>query len=85
MKDAKVVKEVALGPMKQIDVEVSGGTEAVINFYKQTMAGKGWQIGVSAVQENRGILQLKKNRSLLTLEVTEKGSTSTVNMVMMNQ
>jgi hypothetical protein len=85
MKDARVVKEVALGPMTQVDVEVSAGTEEVINFYKDSMAGMGWQIGVSTVQEKRGMLQLKKDRSLLTLKVTEKSGKTTVNMVMMKQ
>ncbi len=85
MKDAKVVKEVALGPMKQIDVEVTEGTEAVINFYKQTMADLGWQVGVSTVQETKGMLQLKKDRSLLTMKTKTTGQKTLINMVLMNQ
>ena len=85
MKDAKVVKEVSLRPMKQIDVEVSAGTEAVIIFYKQTMSNMGWQIGLKQVLGSNGMMQLRKDRSILMLNVMEKNEKNTVNTVTMNQ
>lgn len=85
MEDARVVKEVALGPMKQVDVEVSESAEAVISFYKNTMANMGWKAGVSTVQGDNGMIQLLKERSLLTIKTEKKGQKTVINMVLMSQ
>ena len=85
MEGAKVTKEVSLGTITQVDLETSKSTEAVINFYKETMANMGWQIGVMTIQGPKGMIQLKKEGSLLTMKAKEKGQKTVVNLVMMNQ
>ena len=85
MEGAKVTKEVSLGPITQVDLEIPKSTEAVINFYKTTMANMGWQIGVTTVQGPKGMIQLQKEGSLLTMKSKEKGQKTIVNMVMMTQ
>ena len=77
-KGARVVKEKAMGANSQVDLEVPASPEEVVNFYKQAMTAKGWQSGMAMVQGPMGVLQLKKDRSLITLKATGNGQKSIV-------
>ncbi|MEA2083069.1 MAG: hypothetical protein U9O82_02285 [Thermodesulfobacteriota bacterium] len=77
-KGARVVKEKAMGANSQVDLEVPASPEEVVNFYKQAMTAKGWQSGMAMVQGSMGVLQLKKDRSLITLKATGNGQKSMV-------
>ena len=77
-KGARVVKEKAMGANSQVDLEVPASPEEIVNFYKQAMTAKGWQSGMAMVQGPMGVLQLKKDRSLITLKATGNGQKSIV-------
>lgn len=85
MKGAKVIKEKAVGPNSRVDFEVAASPQEVVDFYKQAMTAKGWQLGMSIVQGPMGLIQLSKGTSQITLKATGDGQKSTVNMAIMTK
>ena len=77
-KGAKVLKEKTMGTNSKADLEVPASPEEIVNFYKQVMSAKDWQPGMAMVKGSMGVLQLKKDRSLITLKATGNGQKSIV-------
>ncbi len=58
---------------------------AIISFYNRTMTGLGWTLCLTRVENENGMLQLKKDRAVLTMTVRGKDGRSMVNMVIMDR
>jgi len=85
MKGARVIKEMAMGANSRVDFEVPASPQEVVDFYKQAMAAKGWQPGMSIVQGPMGVIQLSKGASQITLKAQGDGQKCAVNIALMTR
>ncbi|MBN1101899.1 MAG: hypothetical protein JXL84_00650 [Deltaproteobacteria bacterium] len=85
MDGAKVIKEMTYGPNTRVDLEIPATPEEIVNFYKQALTAKGWQLGMAMIQGNTGVLQLKKDGGQLVIKAQGQGQKSKVSMALMGQ
>ena len=85
MEGVKVLKTKTYGTNGSVEMEVPATPEEIVNYYKQAMTAKGWQLGLVMVQGNVGVLQLKSGGRQMVFRVEGQGQTSKVSMALMGQ
>ncbi len=66
---------------------VDANSDAIADFYKNTMKAKGWKVAFQAEQENVKIIHFQKDKQVfqITIQNEKEGGATTYNMVITAQ
>ena len=84
---AKVEHAMDMENHAMVTAKVKAKPEAVAEFYKGAMQGKGWKIFMQAEQDNVKLIHFRKDNQMLQVSIqTEEGEEETTfNLVMTSQ
>lgn len=81
-KDAEVKKTSTTGSVQQVELLSQASPEEIINFYKQTMADKGWQVLTAVARGNTATAAFQKGNAQLVIGAQKRDIGTVVSITM---
>jgi hypothetical protein len=84
---SKVQQAMDMENHAMLSATVKAKVDAIADFYKNAMQGKGWKVAFQAEQEDMKIIQFKKDKQLLqvTIQLEKGAEEATYNLLMTSQ
>jgi len=86
-KGSKVLHAMDMDATAMLTATVDAKSDAIADFYKNTMKAKGWKVAFQAEQENVKIMHFQKDKQVfqITIQNEKEGGATTYNLVITAQ
>jgi hypothetical protein len=86
-KGSKVQHAMDMDTNAMLTATVDAKSDAIVDFYKNTMKAKGWKVAFQAEQENVKMIHFQKDKQIfqITIQNEKEGGPTTYNMVITAQ
>jgi hypothetical protein len=82
---AEILQEQTYGPSAKVVMQAPATPQQVVDFYKEQMAARGWQIGMAMVQGENGAMMLAQGDKKLMVAAQAKGSECGIALTLIGQ